>query len=57
MALSAGYRFVTAYPQYQKEGRRKLTDRMVHGALNWLLLNPPEIWTANLYAVLEWPGD
>jgi len=39
-------------PQVQGSPRRRLTDALVHHFLSWALLTPPEVWTANFYAIL-----
>lgn len=53
LADASGYRLAKAYAQRQGSRRRLITDALVHRFLSWALLNPPEFWSANLYAILE----
>ena len=53
LADAAGFAAPLIYGQRQGSRRRMVTDALVHGFLSWALLNPPEIWSANLYAVLQ----
>jgi len=53
MADAAGLSVRLLAGQRQGSRRRMLTDALVHRFLSWALLTPPEIWSANLYAVLE----
>ncbi|OFX12951.1 MAG: hypothetical protein A2516_04455 [Alphaproteobacteria bacterium RIFOXYD12_FULL_60_8] len=56
LALAAGYDCVGCSPNLDGSARRRATDRLLHGFLTWALLTPPEIWSANFYGVLRWPG-
>ena len=53
LADAAGYAPPLIYAQRQGSRRRMVTDALVHGFLSWALLNPPEFWSANLYAVFS----
>jgi cyclopropane fatty-acyl-phospholipid synthase-like methyltransferase len=53
LAGAAGMEVVALFGQRQGSRRRMVTDALLHRLLSWALLTPPEIWTANLYAVLE----
>jgi cyclopropane fatty-acyl-phospholipid synthase-like methyltransferase len=53
LADAAGFRVHRLAPQRQGSRRRLVTDALVHRFLSWALLTPPEIWSANFYAVLE----
>lgn len=53
LADAAGFAAPLLYGQRQGSTRRRLTDALVCRLLSWALLNPPEIWGANLYAVLQ----
>lgn len=53
LADAAGFSRPLLYGQRQGSARRRLTDAVVGKLLSWALLNPPEIWSANLYAVLQ----
>jgi len=55
LANAAGLGVVAIYGQRQGSRRRMVTDSIVHRLLSWALLTPPELWTANFYAVLEAP--
>lgn len=52
LADASGLELAALYPQRQGSRRRMVTDAIVHGFLSWALLNPPEFWGANLYAVM-----
>lgn len=53
LADAAGLGVAMIMGQRQGSRRRRLTDALVHRFLSWSLLTPPEIWSANFYAVLE----
>lgn len=53
LADAAGFAPPLLYGQRQGSRRRMVTDALVCRLLSWALLNPPEIWSANLYAVLQ----
>ncbi|KIL99934.1 Methyltransferase type 12 [Paramagnetospirillum magnetotacticum MS-1] len=53
LADAAGFAPPLLYGQRQGSARRRITDALVGRFLSWALLNPPEIWAANLYAVLQ----
>lgn len=48
----AGFDLAAIWPQRQGSRRRMLTDALVHRFLSWALLNPPPLWSANLYGML-----
>jgi len=50
---AAGFGAIVVYGQRQGSRRRLVTDAILHRLLSWALLTPPELWTANFYAVLE----
>lgn len=52
LADAAGLRAVAIVAQRQGSRRRIMTDAVLHRFLAWALLTPPEIWSANFYAVL-----
>jgi SAM-dependent methyltransferase len=56
LAIAAGLRCVRVYPHELGSPRRRFTDRIVHGVLGYLVMTPPELWSANFFAVLV-PGD
>ncbi len=53
LALASGYVCRAVYPHRQGSPVRRILDRVFHGLLNHILSAPPEIWSANFYAVLE----
>ncbi len=53
LADAAGFSVRLLVGQRQGTRRRLFTDALVHRFLSWALLTPPEIWSANLIAVLE----
>ncbi|MGE5504416.1 MAG: class I SAM-dependent methyltransferase [Actinomycetota bacterium] len=53
LADAAGFRLAACYGQRQGSRRRLITDAIVQRFLSWALLNPPPVWSANLYAILE----
>ena len=55
LALAAGFTCTACLPQVRGHWSRRATDQLLHGLLSRLLITAPEIWTANLIAVLE-PG-
>jgi cyclopropane fatty-acyl-phospholipid synthase-like methyltransferase len=50
-ALAAGLLCERAYGQRRGSPFRLATDAALHWALSRILLTPPEIWSANLYAI------
>jgi SAM-dependent methyltransferase len=55
LADSAGFGAVALHAPQQGSRRRRFTDALVNRVLSWALLTPPEMWSANLYAVLSLP--
>jgi 2-polyprenyl-3-methyl-5-hydroxy-6-metoxy-1,4-benzoquinol methylase len=53
MAGAAGYELSAVWPQRRGSRRRMVTDALVHRFLSWALLNPPPIWSANFYGMLQ----
>lgn len=53
LADAAGFAPPLIYGQRQGSRRRMITDAVLHRVLSWALLNPPEVWSANLYAILQ----
>jgi 2-polyprenyl-3-methyl-5-hydroxy-6-metoxy-1,4-benzoquinol methylase len=53
LAVTAGYRCLACRPHFENSPRRQWTDKAFHAFLSRLLMTPPEIWTANFFAVLE----
>ncbi len=52
LAQTAGFQVVACYPHREGSPVRQGLDRVFHGLLGKLVATPPEIWTANMYAVL-----
>ena len=53
LALAAGFTCTACLPQVRGHWSRRATDRLLHGLLSRLLITAPEVWTANMVAVLE----
>ncbi len=53
IALASGLVCERAYPQRRGAPFRMATDAALHWALSRILLTPPEIWSANVYAILR----
>ena len=57
LADSIGLYCSGVYPQKRGSRSRGLLQKILQGALNKILVDPPEIWSANFIAVLEIRGD
>lgn len=57
LALAIGLDCLASYGDEAGSPRRRLTDRLVHRLLSWLVLSPPPIWSANFVAVLGRPEE
>lgn len=57
LALAAGLRRVTCFPHFEGSPSRRLYDKVFHGLLGRILASPPEIWSANFFALLETGGQ
>jgi cyclopropane fatty-acyl-phospholipid synthase-like methyltransferase len=53
LAIAAGYRCTQCHGQKMGSPVRRYFDPLVHGIIGRLLMTPPEIWSANFYAILE----
>jgi len=53
LAEASGYACIGCYPHRQRSSTRRFLDRVFHGLLSRLLMTPPEIWSANFFAILE----
>ena len=53
LALAAGFACSTVYPHRQGSPLRRVLDRAFHALLSRIISSPPEIWSANFYAILE----
>jgi SAM-dependent methyltransferase len=53
LAVTAGYRCLACLPHFENSPLRQWTDKAFHALLGRILMTPPEIWTANFFAVLE----
>ena len=56
LALASGYAGAVCYPHLEGSPVRRFTDRLFHGVVSRLLMSPPEIWSANFFALLEKAG-
>ncbi len=57
LALAAGLRCAACFPHLEGSPSRRFYDKIFHGLLNRILMSPPEIWSANFFAVLEKSGQ
>ena len=53
LAIDSGFGGVMCYPHELGSPTRRILDRTFHAVLGRVLMTPPEIWTANFFAVLE----
>jgi cyclopropane fatty-acyl-phospholipid synthase-like methyltransferase len=53
VALAAGWRIQSVFPHREGSGFRKLTDSIFHTCVSALIARPPEIWSANFFAIFE----
>jgi cyclopropane fatty-acyl-phospholipid synthase-like methyltransferase len=53
LAEASGFSCVACYPHLQRSPSRRILDRLFHALLSRLLMTPPEIWSANFFAILE----
>ena len=52
VAIVAGLAVERCWPHREGSPPRQVTDRLFHALLGRLVASPPEIWTANLFALL-----
>ena len=57
LAGSLGFFCSAVYPQKRGSRSRSLLQNILQGGLNKMLVDPPEIWSANFIAVLEISKD
>ena len=57
LAGSLGLFCSAVYPQKRGSRSRNLLQNILQGTLNKMLVDPPEIWSANFIAVLEISND
>ena len=53
LAEASGYACMACYPHRQRSPSRRFLDRLFHALLSRILMTPPEIWSANFFAILE----
>jgi len=53
LALSAGLTCRACFPHVEGSPTRRILDKALHGLLSRVLMTPPEIFSANFFAVLE----
>jgi len=53
LAIAAGYRCTRCHGQKTGSPVRRFFDPVIHGLISHLIMTPPEIWSANFYAILE----
>ncbi|MEO5335472.1 MAG: class I SAM-dependent methyltransferase [Magnetospirillum sp. WYHS-4] len=53
LALACGFVCTRCLPHRLGSPSRQVFDRMLHGVLGRLVMTPPEIWSANVFAVFD----
>jgi len=53
LALAAGFECTACLPQKRKRGLRRVLEDGLHDVLNRVLTEPPDLWSANMLAVLR----
>ncbi len=56
-ALAANYKVITCLPQRRRRGLRRWKEVLLESFLNFMLHEPPRLWSANFIAVLEMQSD
>lgn len=56
LAITAGFTCVSCHPNAEGSPTRRRLDRAFHALLSRILMSPPEIWSANFYALLRPDG-
>ena len=57
LALGSGLKCLDCYPQRRGSNSRKILEGLLHTLLSKVLVEPPEIWSANFLAILERSSD
>ncbi len=53
LALASGFECTRCYEQITGSPKRRLLDNLLHKFLSSILMNPPEIWSANFFGILK----
>lgn len=53
LALASGYVCTRCFPHLLGSPARQVLDGLLHGLLGKLVMTPPEIWSANVFAIFE----
>ncbi|MBX3722014.1 MAG: class I SAM-dependent methyltransferase [Turneriella sp.] len=53
VATAADWQVCSLFPHKEGSGIRRFTDTVFHGIVSALISRPPEIWSANFFAILE----
>jgi 2-polyprenyl-3-methyl-5-hydroxy-6-metoxy-1,4-benzoquinol methylase len=53
LALASGFECRTCYAHEEGSASRRFRDRIVHSITAYFVMTPPEIWSANFFALLE----
>lgn len=53
LALASGFICTAVYPHEEGSRFRRFRARLFHAFLGWMLMTPPEIWSANFFAILQ----
>ena len=57
LALGSGLKCLDCYPQKRGSNSRRNLEGLLHTLLSKVLVEPPEIWSANFLAILERSSD
>jgi 2-polyprenyl-3-methyl-5-hydroxy-6-metoxy-1,4-benzoquinol methylase len=55
LALASGFTCSRCFPHRLGSPSRQVLDRLLHGVLGKLVMTPPEVWSANVFAVFDKP--
>jgi len=53
IATAAGFKVTSLYPHKEGSTGKRFTENCIHWLLSRLITHPPEIWAANICAILE----
>ncbi len=53
LAEVTGFRLAACLPQVHSNHWKQAREQFLHGVLSWFLINPPQVWSAQMVAVLK----
>lgn len=53
LAEATGFRLAACLPQVHSNRWKQAREQFLHGILSWFLISPPQIWSAQMVAVLR----